>query len=567
MHPVRWVRQHVTALGLAVGALGFWWFEALYGFTPTLDGFVLAQAWRVRLGELPHVDFTSPRPLGSALLHLPEAMLGSGMLAGSRLVVTFQLLVIAVAFVRSGWRGPQPRVTFAALVVLAFILDVGDWPVIAWHTIDGLFLGALALELARAGRSKPGWRWGLMWFVAGAAPLVKQGFVFIPAIVVIEVLRYERARVWSWLPMLFAPLALFLAWVRPNPSSIADQMAGPTGSNLPSLLVPLQMLVQGPVLLALLYAALCALAAVWFLHTRRFNLGMRVGVALFLVFEPTLALGYSANFGRLSGWAFVPFATYAAIAAARWWRNRDDDLVLQSWSLLLLSYATAVSWAVPAPSLVAGVLLTRSVLLLPLFAESDGAMGDGPRGPAWRQLQRSVAAGLVVVAVVATVLVAHARAVAPFLDVPRAAMTAQVDLPTLRGIHVSPQVAAFENSLIDCVRSHPARWVTVAPVGAAQYPLLGLRNPFGIDWWLTPEVPRDHQARVAAVVQRLNVSGDYLVLQETVAPMALASMTVAEVTTPAADVLPAPGYDALLDGLQGQSVTCGSFVGKYAPAR
>lgn len=566
MHPLRWVRRHVTALGLTLAALGFWWFEALYGFTPTLDGFVLAQAWRVRMGEIPHVDFTSPRPLGSALLHLPEAMLGTGMLAGSRLVVTMQLLVIAVAFVRSGSQRPLRRLTFASLAVLAFMLDVGDWPVIAWHTIDGLFLAALAFELARAARTRPGWRWGLMWFLAGAAPLVKQGFVIVPVMVAIELLRHERVRVWRWMPMLLAPAVLFLWWVRPGPAALANQLVGPTSGNLPSLLVPLQALAQGTMLLSLAYAALCALLALRFAETHRFGSWVRTTVALFLLLAPTLALGYSANFARSSGWAFVPFASYCAIAAARWWRRHDDDLVLQVLGLLLLGYATTVSWAVPTPSLVAGVVLARSVLLLPLFDHRDGEPEESAGAGAQRHLQRIASVGLVVAALTGTGLVTNARAVAPFLDVPRWAMTSQVDLPTMRGIHVSPQLAAFENSLIGCVRKYPARWVAVAPVGAAQYPLLGLRNPFGIDWWLPPEVPEDHLARVVAVLQRLNASGDYLVLQETVAPMALASKSVAEVTTPAADLLPAPGYDALLNGLQGQPVTCGSFVGKYAPA-
>ena len=75
--------------------VSFWWFRALYGFNPSDDGFILSQSWRIVHGEIPHVDFTSPRPLGSAYLHAPFALLPIAMLALSRLLVVFQFFWIA----------------------------------------------------------------------------------------------------------------------------------------------------------------------------------------------------------------------------------------------------------------------------------------------------------------------------------------------------------------------------------------------------------------------------------------------------------------------------------------
>ena len=45
-----------------------------YGFNPTDEGFVLSATNRVMHGQIPHVDFSSVRPLGYAYLHIPELL-------------------------------------------------------------------------------------------------------------------------------------------------------------------------------------------------------------------------------------------------------------------------------------------------------------------------------------------------------------------------------------------------------------------------------------------------------------------------------------------------------------
>ena len=46
-----------------------------YGFNPTDEGFVLSATNRVLHGQIPHVDFSSVRPLGYAYLHIPELLI------------------------------------------------------------------------------------------------------------------------------------------------------------------------------------------------------------------------------------------------------------------------------------------------------------------------------------------------------------------------------------------------------------------------------------------------------------------------------------------------------------
>ena len=39
------------------------------GFNPSDDGVILAQSYRLLQGQIPHLDFISIRPVGSAVLH------------------------------------------------------------------------------------------------------------------------------------------------------------------------------------------------------------------------------------------------------------------------------------------------------------------------------------------------------------------------------------------------------------------------------------------------------------------------------------------------------------------
>jgi hypothetical protein len=55
--PVAWVALIVAAVGRL-------------GFNPTDEGFVLAGSYRILHGQVPHLDFISPRPAGSLVIHV-----------------------------------------------------------------------------------------------------------------------------------------------------------------------------------------------------------------------------------------------------------------------------------------------------------------------------------------------------------------------------------------------------------------------------------------------------------------------------------------------------------------
>jgi len=66
----------IAALALLTLAAGLHLGFSPLGFDPSGDGAVLAEGRRLLAGQIPHRDFISFRPAGSAFLHLPEVILG-----------------------------------------------------------------------------------------------------------------------------------------------------------------------------------------------------------------------------------------------------------------------------------------------------------------------------------------------------------------------------------------------------------------------------------------------------------------------------------------------------------
>lgn len=178
------------------------------GFNLLDDGFVLAQSRRVLDGQLPHRDFITIRPAGSALLHTFE------LLAGGEHVYLLSRLVFWLELSLSGWawvellrrRSGQalPFTAAAPLLALALMASSHHFPAMAWHTVDGLFLaslGVLALESRRSGLRAAG------ALLLGAAVVCKQSFLpFVP----LALLLAPRGPRWALTLLSAAPLLLYV---------------------------------------------------------------------------------------------------------------------------------------------------------------------------------------------------------------------------------------------------------------------------------------------------------------------------------------------------------------------
>jgi hypothetical protein len=167
------------------------------GFNPTDDGFTLAYSRRILEGQVPHRDFIIVRPVLSPMIHLPLLLFGGDYLFWlSRLFVWFQLACIAWIWTSVVSTRVKPSFdTLEKLLValIAFAASAHTFPIMAWHTIDGLFL--LSIGLAMCVRSSSTCKF-FGYMLMGAAYLTKQSFLLVAPLCLIILGDQQNLKFW-----------------------------------------------------------------------------------------------------------------------------------------------------------------------------------------------------------------------------------------------------------------------------------------------------------------------------------------------------------------------------------
>lgn len=163
------------ALILFVFALLF----APLGFNPTDDGVVLAQTARFWAGQIPFLDFISIRPFASVLLHWPALFFGEYQLLASRYISILEVGFYAYAFLYLSVRYMRIQLSalsFWSLAAISFFVNMHSFPIMAWTSIDALFLVAFGLYL-RDRFAASSWQIVFAYILVGFAALCRQTYV------------------------------------------------------------------------------------------------------------------------------------------------------------------------------------------------------------------------------------------------------------------------------------------------------------------------------------------------------------------------------------------------------
>jgi hypothetical protein len=150
-----------------------------YGFNPTDEGFVLSATNRVMHGQIPHVDFSSVRPLGYSYLHIPELLFSKKhFFLISRFVFWLEQVLIAFLWIRVIQKITKlgiSRTNNYILVVITLIFNVHYFPCSVLHTIDGLLLCLMGLNLVHSSKKYA----AAGFFFIGFAALCKQNYLIM----------------------------------------------------------------------------------------------------------------------------------------------------------------------------------------------------------------------------------------------------------------------------------------------------------------------------------------------------------------------------------------------------
>lgn len=572
--------------GVVVGGALVWsvlWFTRL-GFNPTDDGLILAQAQRLWGGEVPHADFATPRPAGAAILHLLDIGLPGPQLMISRIVVLAQLVVTAAMIVRliTGrpfrvWEGRE-----GAVVAAGFVVSLHTFPLMSWHTVDGVLLAVVSLWLIEVGAR----RGSLVWlssgaFFAGFAPLVKQSFAAVPVLAVLWFIWAVRSTPVAQRPgyraisaaagALVLPGFCYLIWVAGAGGFFAavDQMTAAESVDVFSMA---QGLPSSGLIIVVMLAATVPAMGLGLLRrhpagadgslANRFEPWTRVAqvVSGALILAMAAAVTLAGGLGLGGEWGMHLW--WLAVVAASTWSVVAGRVDAASAAVLAVGWMASLSWGYPVPNLVAGgfvvIVLLRSGALI--------GLGVGDQGRA--VLAATASGGALALALVLLVWSVPLRRDHVYRDVAAWAQTGSLSgvAPSVVGVRTNEVTAAYMAKISECLELHPASALAVLPDNPGVPMLLDRRNPLPVDWWYPPELPGDRVGLIERV-DRVDDAGDYLILFQTAPVDGIASQGGITDATPTSPLFDYSGGMAQLvfDSLDGEVITCGPFVGRYRP--
>lgn len=566
------------------GVLVAWLYQqtAHLGLNAMDEGLMAAYGRRILDGQVPHRDFISPRPVVSALLHLPDFVVPlplylAGRLDGIVEVVAFSWLIAWFVFRSPPWEWGPVRTLAAGAATLINLHTFGET---AWYTFDGLLFVAAALLMVQTGLARDSRRWVLAGLLfAGLATTTKQSFV--PASILIlawlawawRVLdrRTRLRRLAAAAGVAVLPITLYLAIISAF-GGLSDAIAQLTGGRVVwgRPLFEMVGLVHGSVFGRPLFHGHfpweVAVAALALLVARRLSAPWRLRTALgAVVVGLTMRLALHQDLTWATSWSLEVMWALALVVIVRIAFERDIDF--QAVAVLALGWMAMLSWGYELPALVAGSMC----LAVAIWAFNDApASGLEPRQ--WVALGSVVAAGVFAFVAVKEI---DARRAEPYYDRPASQLTTSVgDVDQdFSGIDTSPAVADYFHGLKRCLARYPAKQVAILPDNPGVYAAMNLDNPFPIDWFWKNDY-RGQRGRIVDAALALNARGDYLILFQTVSALRLQLYNhlpnATRHSVPAMEteeIIYDPGLaQALIAALHGRHVVCGSFLGIYQPA-
>lgn len=441
------------------------------------DGFTLAYARRLLDGQIPHRDFIIIRPALSPLLHVPEVLFGGPYTFWlSRLVFFLQSACIAwfgTAFINKNMGTPFSLFVQSALALVAFMFGCHSFPLMAWHTIDGLFLCVLGFWL----RGRSSGTAGLAGYVLlGAACLCKQNFIFVaPGALLI----FGDWRKWKCVLASVLPGLLYVAYLLGYGAfhDGVQQLLAQTGIFRVGVWryksIGFFMGMTGGLIVANLFYRESTTGS-WRSRTIRRAIGI-IWLAIFFL----LALG-SLHYEGFNDGAVTAFGMVCG-ALGYWILEGGSARIgeIQTGSMVaLLAWSASLSLGYKTPALASGLLIT--------FLFSFVYERIAWNGLYWRPLAALAAALIVMPAF------HYTRTHSIYREQPASQLTYSLDgvLPGARLIRTNPNTYAFLTDLNVAIEKAATNGLPYAilPEIAAYWVKAEQSNPLPIDWAKTTEL-------------------------------------------------------------------------------
>jgi hypothetical protein len=484
------------------------------GFNPSDDGVILAQAYRLILGQVPHLDFISIRPVGSGFLHSIHFISPLPLEISARWFVLLQYLAYSLVWVWvmvrfTSIRKYQGLIFYVLLGIWAFLLNQNHYNMFPWTTIDALFWMMLALSFYLPDpyaifRKNAFLKVFLAVFFATMAALSRQTFI-LPSLILYGGFIYHGIKshnVKILIPAMIAGLLPYLVYAyiliynEAFPYFI-EQMTGRTElyqTGIRKFYLEFwktpAIWVYSFIILALIVYRLTESGKTGSLY--RISLlpvGRIIFAMLFVISGFAVFLSPSDLFGLsfMNFWLLILLWIFEEICSSV---NRQQ----RNWFfwILMVSWTSAISLGDNSPVFATGLLNATGLgYILLKFSE---------RGFSFRKLARLQAMGAVLL-LAAIIISVNIQKKVNYRDVPSSEQENVIGdiFPEFGDIRTNNYSFSYLEEIDRLYRElgFPKGRFVVLPNAAIIYPVIGTPNPMPVDWM--------QEAEFTGSVERLDV--------------------------------------------------------------
>lgn len=455
------VSRETKALALYLGLVSllatavFAWM----GFNPSDEGYPLAASRRLLAGQLPHRDFITIRPAGSALLHLPWLLAGDYALVVSRAFHWLQVAALSLAWMFMLQRLLKFETSLTQRLLMSFVGFLFTGAVtfgFAWHTVDALFFTSVGLALCLSPSEPSNW-WG--YALLCCAALCKQTFALMTPIALLVLGDWRRVRCWiaACAPGLTYCLVLWVGGALPE---MFHQLLSRQGE--------FTTLAVNPVVERWSALGLGAIFALTCLSLADTEPVQRLGPALF--YGGAMGLAWSQRQPLID---MVALGSALGVAAFGLYKRRSGT---RQAGLLVaaLAWVASMSEGVNTPILASGALVL--LLMSALWSEN---------------LRNELLVGNLILALVAGGACHQLRRRHLFHELPARYLSRPLAglFPGGRGLWISPRTEALLSDLATARSLVRTERYAILPDFAGYWAVAPQPNPIPLDWPTSWEAP------------------------------------------------------------------------------
>ncbi|MBN1257976.1 MAG: hypothetical protein JXA52_09760 [Planctomycetes bacterium] len=496
------------------------------GFNPSDDGVVLAQAFRILHGEIPHRDFIAIRPACSGFLHTLNFLGIFPLVMSGRIFMISELFLTAFIWtwlLDKSFNLTRKRLLYPCLGIIALVMSLNSIIIFPWTTVDALFFSILSFALSQAASKTEASGFRLVMLLAAGlacsclAAISRQIFAVIVltnlVLAVYFLLQAKRPRLLPAVILLgFIPAFAYLVMLLFTGSwdLFIQQMTGRTEL----FETGVTAFAHSLYVTGYIHAIAVILAVYIWLKTPR-SPHAKDGISrqpervswfwqttIWCYAACTLTLiGLMFILGNRSKLCFELFwcLTVLEVIAVLILRCNFQQVLLIAFALLL-GWTTSISLGSNYPSLCAGILATTILTITcHCILEWNPSLRNGFRGVTFNV----VGVGLSLAVAASGIWMQLER---NFRDLPANKLKYELGelLPGFAGIKTNARTFEYYREIVELFRKYPNMQdnLVIVPNNAMLYPVLGTRNPFPLDW-LQQEEFVGSEAEVVKRIQKV----------------------------------------------------------------